>query len=193
MGKVIMSGAARTEAAEQATPVIVVDSNGLITATAGSKSATKQLPVQTAKTVTPTTSEQVAVASGVFTTGEVKVAAVEESGGGIDTCTVVLNAGSLNPGSFKYVATRYVDGEMIIEQNLAGTTNWASFPLTLTDVVCGSAISLNFYNSAFTSLRVQSSTYGSMTAGASGANGYMAIAVTSTPDVTETIAVYGTD
>ncbi|MBQ8396715.1 MAG: hypothetical protein IJX53_00775 [Clostridia bacterium] len=69
----------------QATPSISVSSGGLITASAtqaagkvaaGTKSATKQLTVQAAKTVTPTTTEQVAVAAGVYTTGAVKVAAV---------------------------------------------------------------------------------------------------------------------
>ena len=67
----------------QATPSITVDSNGLITASAtqtagyvsnGSKSATKQLTTQAAKTITPSTSNQTAVASGVYTTGAITVA-----------------------------------------------------------------------------------------------------------------------
>jgi surface protein len=57
-------------------PEITVSSGGLITATSGSKSNTKQMTAQAAKTVTPTTSEQTAVASGVYTTGAVKVAAM---------------------------------------------------------------------------------------------------------------------
>lgn len=74
-----------TPQVEQATPSIKVDASGLITASAtqqagkvaaGTKSATKQLTTQGAKTVTPGTSEQTAVSSGVFTTGEVKVAAM---------------------------------------------------------------------------------------------------------------------
>ena len=68
---------------ELATPTIVVSAGGLITATieqekgyvsGGSTSATQQLTTQAAKTVTPTTSEQTAVASGTYTTGDVKVA-----------------------------------------------------------------------------------------------------------------------
>lgn len=68
---------------KQATPTISVSSGGLITASAtqsggivegGSNSATQQLPTQGAKTVTPTTSEQTVVASGRYTTGDVKVA-----------------------------------------------------------------------------------------------------------------------
>lgn len=69
----------------QATPAITVDAAGKITASAtqaagvvaaGTKSATKQLTVQAAKTVTPSTSAQTAVAKGVFTTGIITVAAV---------------------------------------------------------------------------------------------------------------------
>lgn len=73
---------------EQATPSINVNSNGLITASAtqtagyvsaGTKSTTKQLTTQTAKTVTPSKSEQTAVASGVYTTGAVKVAPIPDA------------------------------------------------------------------------------------------------------------------
>ena len=69
---------------EQATPSITVSSSGLITASAtqgagmvsaGTKSATKQLSTQSAKTVTPSTSSQTAVASGKYTTGTITVAA----------------------------------------------------------------------------------------------------------------------
>lgn len=69
----------------QAPPAIEVDAAGKITASAtqaagvvaaGTKSATKQLPVQAAKTVTPSASTQTAVAKGVFTTGIITVAAV---------------------------------------------------------------------------------------------------------------------
>lgn len=69
----------------QVTPSITVSSGGLITASAtqsagyvvhGTKSATKQLTTQEAKTVTPSTSSQTAVASGRYTTGAVTVAAI---------------------------------------------------------------------------------------------------------------------
>lgn len=71
--------------AEQATPVITVSSTGLITAKStqtagyvsdGTKSATKRLTTQGAKTITPSTSSQTAVASGRYTTGSVIVSAV---------------------------------------------------------------------------------------------------------------------
>ena len=66
----------------QATPSISIDSTGKITATAtqtagyvaaGSKSATKQLAFQPAKTITPTTASQIAVSSGYYTGGNVTV------------------------------------------------------------------------------------------------------------------------
>lgn len=68
---------------EVATPMIDVSAEGLITATTeqekgyvpgGTKSSTKQLPTQAAKTVTPGTTAQTAVAPGRYTTGAVKVA-----------------------------------------------------------------------------------------------------------------------
>lgn len=67
----------------QATPSITVSSGGLITAKAdqsggkvdaGSRSATKQLTTQGGKTVTPGTSQQTAVYSGRYTTGNIYVA-----------------------------------------------------------------------------------------------------------------------
>ena len=74
--------------ATQATPAISVNSSGLITASAtqtagyvsaGAKSATQQLSTQAAKTITPSTSSQTAVASGKYTTGAVTVAAIPSS------------------------------------------------------------------------------------------------------------------
>lgn len=61
------------------TPVIAVGSNGLITATSGTKSATKQLSTQAAKTITPTTQTQTAVEAGKYTTGAVTVNAIPSS------------------------------------------------------------------------------------------------------------------
>ena len=58
----------------QATPVISVGSNGLITATAGTKTSTYQLAFQAAKTITPSTASQIAVSSGYYTGGNITVA-----------------------------------------------------------------------------------------------------------------------
>ena len=59
---------------EQATPVISISSNGLITATAGAKSSTHQLAFQAAKTITPSAASQIAVSSGYYTGGDITVA-----------------------------------------------------------------------------------------------------------------------
>ena len=61
---------------EQVTPVISVNTSGLITATAGTKSSTHQLAFQPAKTITPSTASQIAVSSGYYTGGNITVAAV---------------------------------------------------------------------------------------------------------------------
>lgn len=53
---------------EQATPVISVNTSGLITATAGDKSSTKQLTTQAATTYTPTTANQT-ISAGTYLTG----------------------------------------------------------------------------------------------------------------------------
>lgn len=67
----------------QATPSITINASGLITATAtqaagyvaaGSKSATKQLAFQAAKTITPSATSQIAVSSGYYTGGDITVA-----------------------------------------------------------------------------------------------------------------------
>lgn len=68
---------------EVATPMIDVSAEGLITATTeqeagyvpgGSKSATQQLTTQGAATIMPGTTDQTAVSTGRYTTGNVKVA-----------------------------------------------------------------------------------------------------------------------
>lgn len=69
--------------ATQATPTISVNSSGLITAsstqsagyvTAGTKNATRQLTTQAGKTITPGRTQQTAVSSGRYTTGNIYVA-----------------------------------------------------------------------------------------------------------------------
>lgn len=73
---------------EQAVPIVSVGSGGKVTARAtqtagyvvsGTKTGEFQMTTQSAKTVTPSTSEQTAVASGVYTTGAVKVGAIPSS------------------------------------------------------------------------------------------------------------------
>lgn len=96
--------------ATQATPSVSVDSSGLITASAtqtagyvssGTKSATKQLTTQTAKTITPSTSAQTAVSSGVYTTGAVTVSAVPTQ---TKSVTPSLAAQLVMPDSGKFLS-----------------------------------------------------------------------------------------
>ena len=96
--------------ATQATPSVSVDSSGKITASAtqtagyvsaGTKTGTKQLTTQAAKTVTPSTSEQTAVASGVYTTGAVKVSAVPTE---TKTVTPTTSSQNITPSSGKFLS-----------------------------------------------------------------------------------------
>ena len=73
------------EIVTQATPIVSIDTNGKITASAtqsegyvsaGTKSGTKQLTTQAAKTITPSTSSQTAISKNVYTTGAITVAAI---------------------------------------------------------------------------------------------------------------------
>lgn len=85
---------------EQVTLSIMVSSSGLITASgtqsagyvaAGTKSATKQLTTQAAKTITPSTTEQVAVTAGTYVIGDIKVAAVSEGGGSSEQANAIVS------------------------------------------------------------------------------------------------------
>ena len=87
---------------EQATPEISVDtSTGLITATAGTKSSTKQLAFQPAKTITPTTTSQIAVSSGYYTGGNITVAAVPTQ---TKTATPTSTTQNITPDSGKFLS-----------------------------------------------------------------------------------------
>ena len=103
--------------ATQATPSITVSTAGLITASAtqtagyvssGTKSGTKQLTIQAAKTVTPSSSSQTAVASGVYTTGAVTVAAVPTE---TKTATPGTSAQDITPSSGKFLSKVTVSGD----------------------------------------------------------------------------------
>ena len=103
--------------ATQATPSISVSSSGLITASAtqsagyvsaGTKSATKQLTTQAAKTVTPSTSSQTAVASGRYTTGAVTVAAVPTQ---TKSATPKASSQTISPDSGKFLSSVTIAGD----------------------------------------------------------------------------------
>ena len=93
---------------EQAAPVISVNSNGLITATAGTKSSTHQLAFQAAKTITPSTASQIAVSSGYYTGGNITVAAVPTQ---TKSVTPKSTSQDITPDSGKFLSKVTVTGD----------------------------------------------------------------------------------
>lgn len=93
---------------EQATPTISVNTNGLITATAGAKSSTYQLAFQAAKTITPSTASQIAVSSGYYTGGNITVASVPTQS---KTVTPTSTSQTVTPDSGKFLSKVTVNGD----------------------------------------------------------------------------------
>ena len=93
---------------EQATPEISVNQSGLITATAGVKSATYQLAFQPAKTITPSATSQIAVSSGYYTGGDVMVAAVPTQ---TKSATPTSTTQNVTPDSGKFLSKVTVNGD----------------------------------------------------------------------------------
>lgn len=103
--------------ATQATPNIIVNASGLITATAtqtagyvvaGTKSSTHQLAFQAAKTITPSTASQIAVSSGYYTGGNITVAAVPTQS---KTVTPTSSAQNITPDNGKFLSKVTVNGD----------------------------------------------------------------------------------
>lgn len=170
---VISSIPSRAPDVTQATPVITVSSGGLISASAeqaagtvaaGTKSTTKQLTTQAAKTVTPTTSDQTAVASGRYTTGAVTVKGDANlkaeniakgvsifgvtgahegggGGGGVETCTVTVTASGGNLSCLGYTSAGSGQTEAVFISDADPNTQ------TLSNVVCGSIVAVVLNNS----------------------------------------------
>ena len=81
------------------TPTISVSTSGLITASANGQSATQQLPVQAATSITPTESQQTAVAAGKYTTGAITVNAIPNNYIGTGVIINKYYTGSTTPSS----------------------------------------------------------------------------------------------
>lgn len=136
VSKDVAAGSAKTPAITepQSQPSISIDANGKITASVAKKSVnvtpavsagyvssgtagtitmsansnTKQMTTQGAKTITPSTSEQIAVNSGVYTTGIVKVAAVPTQ---TKSVTPSASAQTVSPDSGKFLSAVMVNGD----------------------------------------------------------------------------------
>lgn len=162
---------------EVATPTIDVSTGGLITATTeqgkgyvagGSKSATQQLPTQGAATIMPGTTDQIAVASGRYTTGDVKVAGdanlVPEniaegasifgvtgthSGGGAMAHVVLNGAYTTAPGSTRETSISYIDQIGQYKNELYNSTSELDIPLGIIVVrTAGTSTKLSIAGSA---------------------------------------------
>ena len=81
------------------TPTISVSTGGLITASANGQSATQQLSVQAATSITPTESQQTAVAAGRYTTGAITVNAIPNNYIGTGVIINKYYTGSTTPSS----------------------------------------------------------------------------------------------
>lgn len=113
------------------TPNISVSSSGVIMSSithtasgyvsADTKTATKQLPTQSAKTITPGTNNQTAVASGVYTTGAVTVSAVPTQ---TKSTTPSSSTQYVTPDSGKYLTqvTVYGDSNLKSSNIKSGTS-----------------------------------------------------------------------
>ena len=136
-----------------ADPAISVSAGGLITAqasvgTAGylaagsTKSKTQQLSTQAGKTVTPTNVEQIAVAAGKYTTGDVKVA---PQSSGPDTSDATATAADIAAGKTAYIA----DGS---KATGTVTERYSTDITTLTPTALGGGVSASpgIYRSAAT-------------------------------------------
>lgn len=109
----------------QATPTITVSSVGKITATSnqaegyvstGTKTATKQLTTQAAKTVTPTKSAQTAVAKDVYTTGAITVGAIPNEY--VNTTDATATADKIFKNESAYVNGTKVTGTFTIDNEV---------------------------------------------------------------------------
>ena len=134
------------ETVAQATPAISVSSSGLITASAtqtagyveaGTKRATKQLTTKGATTITPGTSEKVAVSAGTFVTGDIKVAAVPDGGssGSVGTATISFSKIYDDTGVQIYIPNHINGGLEQLDLSAVGSDEIYSVSCRVGDII----------------------------------------------------------
>ncbi len=117
------------------TPSITVDANGKITSSvthtvsgyveANTKTATKQLPTQAGKTVTPTDAEQTAVSAGTYVTGDIKVAAAAAGGEIIESVAVGTSTGTVTVTTQNQISSiNNVERVMLVFQDYMAGNFW---------------------------------------------------------------------
>lgn len=173
----------------QGTPNISVNtSNGLITASvsqsagivaAGTTSATSQLSTVAGTTITPTESEQTAVAANKYTTGAVKVKAIPSTyvGSGIST----KNSGDLA-----------VNGATVTAPAGYYANNATKSVTTMTLPTSTSSSATSGYSSKATITRSTSDQYINIPPGYNSAGGYYKISATPNGSVTAPTSITGT-
>ena len=185
----------------QATPTITVNASGLITASAtqtagyvaaGTKSATEQLSTQAGTTITPTESEQTAVAAGKFTTGAVKVGAISPTyvGSGItqrSSSDLSASGGTITApaGYYESAASKSV-AAMTLPTAVASTssgTSKATIGRSTSDQYINIPVGYNGTAAYYKISAVPNGTAGTPTATKSAVNNH---ALTVTPSVTNT-------
>lgn len=118
----------------------------------------------------------------------------EGEGGTVDTCTVVLQAdSSLSRKKGYYAVTRYVDGAFIADGIYVpiDSVDFYSNPVTLENVVCGSAVMV-FFEASIAMLSCASDKGTDVRFYSHGSRPVL-IDVTDTPDVTTTITMSDLD
>lgn len=235
--KTISSGSAKTPATTVTkNPTISVNSSGLITAsvsgtqnvtptvsagyvssgTAGtitvSGSATYQLAFQAAKTITPGTSTQTAVAKNVYTTGTVTVAGDANlkseniksgvsifgvtgthsgsGGGSVETCNMYVDFSVFRHGHIRHCAfLTYVNGNF----GITGFDINGELTLSVSNVVCGSLLYIGISNPMSVTNYAVSTTNGAELINVSNIDLLIAAKAPTVANVTGSIIVEETD
>lgn len=102
-----VDGTAEGETPSYDTPSIEVSTGGLITASANGKSNTKQLTTKSGTTITPSSSQQTAISSQTFATGNILVSAVPTETKSAVTPT--KSSQTINATSGKYMTSLTVN------------------------------------------------------------------------------------